>query len=90
MASWRTLLADWIKVKPLSSVRIWFSALALAAAALVGQADMPSPRRSKPGIRLADCTTLPAQKSELPAIEIDAGKREPPFSDCNWSAARPP
>ena len=89
-ASCRTLLAVWISVSPLSIVRIWFSAFFFASAALSGQAVRPSAVRSKPGIRLADCTTLPAQNSALPAIEIDAGKREAMFSGCIWSTTRPP
>src|SRR5947209_7804126 len=88
-ASWRTLFADCTSDMPVSKVRISCSAVARAAAADAGHADMPSSVKSKPGIRLADCTTLPAQNKAEPDMEIDAGNVEDPFIGCTASAMRP-
>src|SRR5258708_20996728 len=72
----RTPFAACTIERPLLKVIISCKACALAAAALAGQALRPSALRSKPGMRLVDCTTLPEQKSAEPATEIAGGNVE--------------
>ena len=50
---------------------------------------MPFSVMSKPGIKLADCTMLPAQNSAEPATEIAGGKVDDPFMGCTASETRP-
>ena len=54
-----------------------------------GQIELLLADVNMPGIKPADCTTLPVQNSAEPAMEIDAGKLDAPFSACTASAARP-
>ncbi len=70
-------------------VRISCRACWRAAVADAGKVLIPLGDRSKPGIRLADCTMLPVQKSAEPDIEIAAGKDDAPFMGCTASATRP-
>src|SRR5262249_16618077 len=89
IASCLTLFADCTSVRPESKLMTSCKPCTRAAAALAGQGLNPSGLRSNPGIRLADCTTLPAQNSAWPDIEIEGGKLAAPFIDCTASATRP-
>src|ERR1044071_4480077 len=76
-------------VSPLFSVRmLWYCVLRVCPTAGC-QVLKPFNCMLNPGIRLADCTIFPLEKSAGPATETDGGKLAPAFCAATASATRP-